>query len=642
MKRDWHWHKIKAELDLWRMGAMPGMVIIGIVIIARLAGVLQTLELATLDRFLRWRNTEPIDDRILVVGINEADIRQIGTYPIPDRELATLLKKLEAYNPSVIGLDIYRDLPVEPGHKELVRVFKQYQNIIGVEKILSTESETVAPTHSLPPERVGFVDQTLDSNGNLRRSLLSSSSPQGEFKFSLPILLVEKYLKTRGYSLENVPDDEWGMRFNSTELTRFQPNTGGYIRADAGGNQILFNFRSGYNPFRTVSWQQVIKNKVDLNWIRDRIILIGITSTSVKDEVNAPGIKNVDSGLTYGVEINAHAVSQIISTVLDRRPLLTSLSEVGEYCLIIVAGLFGISLARIFQSSWAILASLGIAIVILFIVSYLSLAIAGLWLPVIPAFLVLSINGASLTASYFYRDRQKLKLQLQERQFIIDYTFDTIHNGPLQTLKQLLRETQQVDFPRDKVGEQLKQLDCELKKVYQSIEQETIFDENFIYIGDTRIDLGNPIKEILYQVYSSTIQRDFPCFHTLKYKVVKFEDLDPHKLTIDRKRHLCRFLEEALCNVGKHAQGLTRLKVICTQTENQNIIRIEDNGKKMSQSTENSSSKGRGTSQALSLAKQLNGKFKRHHKSPRGTVCELSWSNIKTSRLSCVIDWLRL
>jgi CHASE2 domain-containing sensor protein len=506
-------------------------------------------------------------------------------------------------------------------------VFQRYQNIIGVEKILSAESETVAPTHSLPIEQVGFADQTLDPNGNLRRSLLSASSPQGEFKFSLPILLAEHYLKTLGYSLENVPDDEWGMRFNSTELTRFQPNTGGYIRADAGGNQILFNFRSGQKPFRTVSWEQVVNGEIDPNWIRDRIILIGITSTSVKDVINAPAIKTIDSGLTYGVEINAHAVSQIISAVLDQRPLLTSLSEVGEYCFIIVAGLFGISLARIFQSSWAILASLGIAIVILFIVSYLSMAIAGWWLPVIPAFLVLSINGASLTASYFYRYQQKLKLQLQERQFIIDYTFDTIHNGPLQTLKQLLRETQQLDFPRDKVSDQLQQLDHELRIVYQSIKQETIFDGDVVYIGDTRIDLGNPIKEILYQVYSSTIKRDFPCFQTLKYKIVKFEDIDSQKLTIDQKRHLCRFLEEALCNVGKHAQGLTRLKVICTQTENQNIIRIEDNGRKMSQSPDNSSSKGRGTSQAINLAKQLNGKFKRHHKSPRGTICELSWSS---------------
>ncbi|MGL6344406.1 MAG: CHASE2 domain-containing protein [Waterburya sp.] len=255
MKRNWQ--KIKAEIALWRMGAMPGMAIIGIVILARLAGMLQSLELAALDRFLRWRNAEPIEDRILIVGLNEADIRQIGTYPIPDRKLAALIKQLETYKPSVIGLDIYRDLPVPPGYNELVAVFQKSENIIGVERVLNEKNKTISPTHTLPTERIGFADHVLDPNGNLRRSLLTASDPQGEFKLSLSILLAEKYLKTQGYSLENVPDDEWGMRFDSTELPRIQPNSGGYIRADTGGNQILFNFRSGQKPFRTVSWQQI-------------------------------------------------------------------------------------------------------------------------------------------------------------------------------------------------------------------------------------------------------------------------------------------------------------------------------------------------------------------------------------------------
>lgn len=615
------WQKIKAEIAIWRIGAIPGMAIIAIVFLIRVTGSLQALELTALDRFLRWRYAEPIDDRILIVGINEADIRSAGTYPLPDRELAALIKQLETYNPSVIGLDIFRDLPVEPGHNELMEVFGQYDNIIGVEKVLS---ETVSPPPSLPAEQVGFVDVILDFDGHLRKSLLSTSNSQGEFKFSLIIRLAEMYLKTHGYSLENVAEDEWEMKFNSTELTRFQPNSGPYVRADAGGNKILLNFRSGKQPFRFVSLRQLQNGTVDPNWIRDRIVLIGITATSIKDVFNAPGIDSKRSGLIYGAEINAHAVSQIISAVLDQRPLIAAPSEAVEYFLILMSGLFGISLTRIFQSSVTILASLGLTIVILVGTSYLLLAIAGWWLPIIPTLLVLSINGASLTASNFYRYQQNLKLQLQERQFIIDYTFDTIHNGPLQTLKQLLRETQKVDFCNS-VTNKLQQLDHELREVYQSIQRETIIDGDTIYVGDIKIDLQNPLKEILYQVYSSTIERDFSCFQTLKYKIVKFEGIDKQQLTLEQKRNLCRFLEEALCNVGKYAQELTRLKVICIQEENQNIIRIEDNGVGSNYSSKNISSQGRGTKQALNLAKQLGGEFKRYPRSPHGTICELIW-----------------
>ncbi len=224
--------------------------------------------------------------------------------------------------------------------------------------------------------------------------------------------MAETYLKTKGYSLENVPDDEWAVAFNHQELTRFRPNTGGYIRADAEGNQLLFNFRAGQQPFRVFSWQQIKNDRVNPEWIRDRIVLIGITAKSIKDVVNVPGIDASPSGLVYGVEINAHAVSQIISAVLDGRSLLKGLPETGEYFLIVVSGLFGISLARIFQSPGKIVFSLSIAIVMLMGISYLLLAVLGLWLPVIPAFFVLSINGASLTAANFYRYQQKLNKPL--------------------------------------------------------------------------------------------------------------------------------------------------------------------------------------------------------------------------------------
>ena len=94
-------------------------------------------------------------------------------------------------------------------------------------------------------------------------------------------------------------------------------------------------------------------------------------------------------------------------------------------------------------------------------------------------------------------------------------------------------------------------------------------------------------------------------------------------MTVEQKRSLCRFLEEALINVGKYAEGVTRLKVICLQKDNQNIIRVEDNGIGLDSNAKNL---GGGTKQANDLAKQLRGEFKRYSREPKGTVCELSWS----------------
>lgn len=265
------WRRIKEEIAIWRVGVLPGIAVLGLVIIARLTGSIQSLEWLALDCFLRLRPSEPVDERIVIVGINEADIRSVGEYPIPDREIAALLKTLQTYQPRVIGLDIFRDLPVEPGHAELVAAFKDIKNLIAVEKILP---ERVDPPRALPPEQVGFADVLFDADGHLRRSLLGTPTSKG-YKFYLSLRLVEAYLSAEGITLENGIRDRNAMRFGETELPRFLPNSRGYVRADAGGVQILLNFRSGRERFRTVSLNDIKTGKFNPRWLRDRIVIIG-------------------------------------------------------------------------------------------------------------------------------------------------------------------------------------------------------------------------------------------------------------------------------------------------------------------------------------------------------------------------------
>ena len=628
------WQKLKQEIAIWRVGAMPGLAIIGLVILARLTGYLQFLELAALDNFLRWRPQENIDERILIVGINENDISNLESYPISDLELANLIQTLQKNKPAVIGIDIVRDKPQPPGHGELVRVFRQYNNIIGIEKVLSDGKDyriyKIEPSPALPAEQIGFVDAILDRDGNLRRSLLSLVK-DNKLKFSLSIKLAEKYLKTKGYSLDNVTDDPETMEFNGVKLTRFFPNSGSYINADAGGNQILLNFRSGKKPFRIFSLEDIKTGKVNRDWIEGNIVLIGIMALSAKDVLNAPGIQADNPGLVYGLEIQAHAISQIISAVLDRRPLLTVWSDRGEYLWILAWGLLGIGLARLLsESPWQLLVIIIITIILVITICYALLLIQGLWLPVVPAGLVLGINGLGLTASLFYRDRQDLKFKLKDRQYMIKYMSSTIHNRPIQTLKQILRNIQEEDLNAAVLVERLKILDRELRDVGNLVEKETIIDGNSIYVGDNEIDLQSPFKEILYQVYNNTIRQKSPCFSILKFKIVKFDNIDDSNLSIEQKRSLCRFLEEALINVGKYAKDATRLKVICTQEENENIIRVEDNGIGINLLSNESKKAGGGTKQAQDLAKQLRGNFRRYPREPKGTICELTWSANKS------------
>ena len=81
----------------------------------RLAGSFEALELAVYDWYLRLRPDVPADTRIVLITVTENDIRQQGTWPLPDATIARVLDILAASRPRAIGLDIYRDIPVPPG-----------------------------------------------------------------------------------------------------------------------------------------------------------------------------------------------------------------------------------------------------------------------------------------------------------------------------------------------------------------------------------------------------------------------------------------------------------------------------------------------------------------------------------------------
>jgi CHASE2 domain-containing sensor protein/two-component sensor histidine kinase len=634
---------MKAKSATWRRGSLPGLIVIVGTIIARFTGALQFLELVAFDRFLWLRPAEPMDERIVIVGITEEDIQRAKTYPIPDRDIADLLKRLQTYQPTAIGLDIVRDIPVEPGHAELTSVFRNSKNVIGVEIALADRSGIVAPPPTLPPEQVGFADTVLDADAYQRRSLLGAHNPQQEYRFSFPLRLAERYLATKGIELENGIKDSEALRFGSTELTRVLSNSGGYVGADARGNQILLNVRSGSVPFRVISLAQ-IKEGVDQNWIRGKIVLIGMMSVSVKDLASSGAITGINPGRIYGVEMQAHATSQIISAVLDRRPLIQVLGDGWETLWIAVWGLLGMSLGRFLRSPWKILLGLLIASISSIAICYW-LILIGWWVPIVPVFLILVLNGTGSTAALFYRHQQELRLRLEERQFAIEQTFNAIHSGPLQTLVAILRTAQEQDPPPPFLPD-LQRLSHELRAVYGSVQRDAIADEPHLRMGSAiELALQAPLHELLYKVYSNTLEQELPYLQTIKFKIVQFDPLNTSHLRLEHKRGLCRFLEEALCNVGKHAIAATRLTVICTQEGDRQVIRVADNGKGKPfdaealnsaetnwdrETTQDFNPKiqpsGLGTQLANNLAKQLGGTFRRYQNQPRGMVCELTWS----------------
>jgi CHASE2 domain-containing sensor protein len=311
----------------------------------RYLGLLQTLELKTFDRMMRQRPTEASDPRLLLVTIDEEDMQEQerGYGSLSDSSFERLLQKLEPAQPRAIGLDIYRDFPVNPKHIALKQQLEQNQCLIAVCKVSNSAKQFagIAPPPEIPEARQGFSDFVEDSDGVLRRHLLymnpEPSSPCAT-KYSFSLQLAFRYLAAEGILPSYTPNGQ--LKFGNKIFPRLYDRAGGYQKIDGRGGQILLNYRANNQPFDRVSLRQILNGQFDPKTIKNRIILVGVIATDMRDYWMTPYGNNPTERMP-GVLVQAEMVSQIISAVLDKRPLLWVWSSGVDLGWIWLWSLFG-------------------------------------------------------------------------------------------------------------------------------------------------------------------------------------------------------------------------------------------------------------------------------------------------------------
>ena len=290
-------------------------------IVCNQMGWFQLLEWATWDILVRWRSPEPVEERVAIVTIEEADIREVGTWPIPDAVLAELLERLKKQEPRAIGIDLYRDLPVPPGNEKLIELYNSTPNLIGVEKIIG---EKVPPPKALADQsQVAIADFVVDADGKVRRGLLSLVD-QNQVKLGLGVHLALIYLEAEGINLEVADAKKQHYRLGKALFSPLTGEEAGYTRADHGGYQVLMNWRGDIDRFPHASLSQILKGEVPADWGRDRIILIGSTAKSTNDFFHTPYSSNIFTTKKpmAGVVIHANLASQTLAAAIEGRAVV--------------------------------------------------------------------------------------------------------------------------------------------------------------------------------------------------------------------------------------------------------------------------------------------------------------------------------
>ncbi len=380
-------------------------------------GMLEPIELKVFDQMIQMRGNPGLDPRILVVGVTEKDLEKLQKWPLSGEILDKLLTKLEGYQPRVIGLDIFRDLRVEPGHDKLLKHLQNSDRIISVCKHSDSVNSATPPPAGTQIEQVGFSDVVADTDDIIRRNLLliqPEPTSACTTPYSLGLQLALRYLG----NIQPKFSANKELQINHTIFKPLQSDSGGYEKVDTNGFQILLNYRS-VDPVKIVSVSEVLANQINPALIKDKIVLIGSTAPSLKDIFNTPySASQQENPKMAGVVVQAQMVSQILSAVLDKQPLFWFFPEWGEVVWIWVWSLGGGIIAWRIQHPLRLTLGTGVILTSLLGINYIIFTQAG-WIPVVsPALGLIIATGSVVTYSAFRnkREQEKIAWQIQEQE----------------------------------------------------------------------------------------------------------------------------------------------------------------------------------------------------------------------------------
>ncbi|HEX7052622.1 MAG TPA: CHASE2 domain-containing protein [Burkholderiales bacterium] len=271
----------------------------------------------------------------------------------------------------------------------------------------------------------GHFNPLVDADGVVRRVPLLAEF-EGEYYEALPLAVVRAYYATQ---LGAPPPVEPGYpeeRPQDLEWLSVGPLT---IPVDENA-AALVPYRGPKRSFPYVPLADVLKDRVRPGALKGRIALVGATAPALQDLRATP----VDSAFP-GVEVHANMIAGILDETLMRRPWFTSGAEA---VLLAIGGTALALLIPLVSALWAsALVALGIALITGFNVAVWS--VAGTVLPLASSILMaLALYTVNMAYGYFVESRSKRLIARRFREYV-----------PPEVVEKMERDPAQYDMPRD-------------------------------------------------------------------------------------------------------------------------------------------------------------------------------------------------
>lgn len=409
--------------------------------------LIQELDHLVYDTLLRTMRRDPPPSNVVIVDIDEESLRELGQWPWPRYQLASLIESIASARPKSIGVDMMlsevdrtslvhiredleRDLGVTlplaevppellDNDRILARALQDTPAILGAwfsfehaaespgtpcadppVSVVFLRSSDQIPLPEFPPaasmkcpnppllqavRAIGFLNSIPDSDGRIRRMPLFISMNGGIYpSLALATLLYD--LNTTQVFVKVSPAGIEEVRAD-----------GRIIPTDRAGNMLL-RFSGSGNHFRHVSAAALLRGQASPDEITDKIVLLGTSATALRDVQFTPFEKAVS-----GVELHALAID-----MMQRQEYLYSPSweQGAQWILALILGvLVAAGVARLSLVSCALWC--GSAGALSWFGSQWLLSHQGAFISPIPALSALAGSFVLLTVLRFWHEERR-------------------------------------------------------------------------------------------------------------------------------------------------------------------------------------------------------------------------------------------
>ena len=313
---------------------------------------------------------------IIIVGIDENSLSQLGRWPWSRHTHAALLNQLHNAGAAAIGLDIiFSEVESNDenhaGDKALAAAIKQAGNVVLPVMIESTRlNGQVIETLPLSDYAenaadLGRVHVVLDDDGIARSIYLFEGIGAPVWQhFAQAILNVAQHQPSKNQFAASNDFSSNNFPTNNSSSSNFS-----LIRRD----QRRISFLGVFSHFDTISYAQVLRGEFTKGLFKNKIVLVGATASGLGDTF--PTSVSSTQQLMPGVEFHANVLQSIRTKTLIK----TVLPSVSLLIMAIIALLPLLWLPKL--SALSGLITTLFAFVLLIFTAVLMPQLAGVWLP---------------------------------------------------------------------------------------------------------------------------------------------------------------------------------------------------------------------------------------------------------------------